>query len=268
MVRTPSERTNLSLEHLVDEVATTIRGQMLLTVCDGEKEKDQAYVAGMSHGIKTPLNVVLGYSGMLRDKLLGDLTPSQEEALDKVIAHTNDLIVAFDNVLEAQRIKDKTVLVEKHELKVVDLFADLKMNYADTQKTTVSLTWNDPSELPVIVTDAVKLRLILRNLINNAIKFTDQGSVQVSAEYNAKSESLEFNVTDTGIGIPKESLPGIFHRFLQLQPSQINPMTGMGLGLYIVKTLAHLLGGNVAVESAPGKGSVFTVTLPVHAATT
>jgi len=118
------------------------------------------------------------------------------------------------------------------------------------------------------VTDAVKLRLILRNLINNAIKFTEKGRVQVSTEFNAKSQSLEFKVTDTGIGIAKEAIPGIFHRFLQLQPSQINPMTGMGLGLYIVQTLTHLLGGKVAVESEPGKGSAFIVTVPAHAVTT
>jgi len=268
MLSAPSERTHLSLERLVDEVATTIRGQMLLTVSDGENEKDQTYVAEMSHGIKTPLNVVLGYSGMLRDKLLGDLNPSQEEALDKVIAQTTDLIVAFDNVLEAQRIKDKTVSVENHELNVLDLLAELKMNYGTSQKPALSITWDHPAEFPVMMTDAVKLRLILRNLIGNAIKFTEKGRVQVAAEFNAKSESLEFKVSDTGIGIAKEAIPGIFHRFLQLQPSQINPMTGMGLGLYIVKTLTHLLGGKVAVESEPGKGSAFIVTVPAHAVTT
>ena len=268
MVSASPERTDLSLERLVDEVATTIRGEMLLTVSDGENEKDQTYAAEMSHGIKTPLNVVLGYSGMLRDKLLGELNPSQEEALDKVIAQTTDLIVAFDNVLEAQRIKDKTVSVENHELNILDLLAELKMNYGTTQKLALCITWDHPAEFPVMITDAVKLRLILRNLISNAVKFTDQGRVQVSAEFNAKSESLEFKVSDTGVGIPKEAIPGIFHRFLQLQPSQINPMTGMGLGLYIVKTLTHLLGVKVAVESEPGKGSVFIVTVPAHAVTT
>jgi len=268
MVSAPSMRSDLSLEHLVDEVATTIRGQMLLTVSDGENEKDQTYVAEMSHGIKTPLNVVLGYSGMLRDKLLGDLNPTQEEALDRVIAQTNDLIVAFDNVLEVQKIKDKTVSVENHELNVLELLEELKMNYGTTQNKALLLTWDQPAELPVMVTDAVKLRLILRNLINNAIKFTEKGRVQVSTEFNAKSQSLEFKVSDTGIGIAKEAIPGIFHQFLQLQPSQMNPMTGMGLGLYIVKTLTHLLGGKVAVESEPGKGSVFIVTVPAHAAIT
>ena len=266
-VSAPSMRSGLSLEHVVDDVATTIRGQMLLTVSDEENEKDQTYVAEMSHGIKTPLNVVLGYSGMLRDKLLGDLNPSQEEALDKVIAQTNDLIVAFDNVLEVQKIKDKTISVENHELNVLELLAELKMNYGTTQNKALFLTWDQPAELPVMVTDAVKLRLILRNLINNAIKFTEKGRVQVSTEFNAKSQSLEFKVSDTGIGIAKEAIPGIFHRFLQLQPSQISPMTGMGLGLYIVKTLTHLLGGKVAVESEPGKGSAFIVTVPAHAVT-
>ena len=142
------------------------------------------------------------------------------------------------------------------------------MNCGTTQKPALFITWDHPAQFPVMMTDAVKLRLILRNLIGNAIKFTEKGRVQVAAEFNAKSESLEFKVSDTGIGIAKEAIPGIFHRFLQLQPSQINPMTGMGLGLYIVKTLTHVLGGKVAVESEPGKGSAFIVTVPAHAVTT
>ena len=267
-VGAPSNGSDRPLEHVVDEVVLAIQGQMLPTVSDRENRKDQTYVAEMSHGIKTPLNVVLGYSGMLRDKLLGDLNPSQEEALDQVIAQTNDLIVAFDNVLEAQRIRDKTILVENHELNVLDLLEELKMHYGTTRKKALSITWDQPSQLPVMITDAVKLRLILRNLINNAIKFTDAGCVQVMAQYNAESASVEFKVRDTGRGIPREAIAGIFQKFLQLPPSQMNPMTGMGLGLYIVKTLTHLLGGKAAVESELGKGSEFTVTVPVHAATT
>ena len=264
-INTPENPSLLSLEQLVDEVALGIQAQMHSAAADTVNEGDQTLIAGISHGIKTPLNVVLGYSGLLRDKVLGDLNPSQEDALDKVIEHTNDLIAAFDNVLELQRIKDGNVSVEKQELNIMDLFEELKATYGAAQKKAFSITWEHSSEFPAMMTDPVKLRLILRNLINNAIKFTDSGSVKVSAQYQATSESAQFKVIDTGIGISKETLPTIFHRFLQLQPSQINPMTGMGLGLYIVKTLTELLRGTVVVESEPNKGSVFTVTIPIRA---
>ena len=268
MVDAPATASDRSVAQLVDEVAAAIQGQMIVAVSDRENENDQTHAAEMSHGIKTPLNVVLGYSGMLRDKLLGELNPSQEEALDKVIAQTNDLIVAFDNVLEAQRIRDKTVLVQYNELNVINLLAELKLNYGTTQKPELSVTWDHPSALPLMMSDAVKLKLIIRNLISNAIKFTEKGRVEVSAQYNERSASVEFKVSDTGVGISKKAIPGIFQKFLHLPSSEVNPMTGMGLGLYIVKSFTYLLAGKVVVESEPGKGSVFSVIMPVRPVTT
>ncbi|MEX0801939.1 MAG: HAMP domain-containing sensor histidine kinase, partial [Candidatus Binatia bacterium] len=236
---------SVSLQQLVDEAALAIQEHMQEKAPDKVSEGDQTLIAEMSHGIKTPLNVVLGYSGLLRDKMLGDLNPSQENALDKVIEHTNDLIAAFDNVLEVQRIKDGNVALDHQELDIVDLFEDLKAYYSAAQKKALPLMWEHSSEFPVMMTDPVKLKLILRNLVNNAIKFTDAGCVRVFAKYDPASESAEFKVVDTGIGISREALPTIFQRFIQLQPSQMNPMTGMGLGLYIVKSLTELLRGKV-----------------------
>jgi signal transduction histidine kinase len=268
MVDAPCTGSDRSLSQLVDELAAIIQGQMIVSGSDRQTENDGTYAAEMSHGIKTPLNVVLGYSGMLRDKLLGELNPSQEQALDKVIAQTNDLVVAFDNVLEAQRIRDKTVLVEIYELNVADLLAQLKMHYGTIQKTALCVAWDHPSVFPLMMSDAVKLKLILRNLISNAIKFTEKGCVQVSARYIEGLDAVEFKVSDTGVGLAKNAIPGIFQRFLHLPSSEVNPMTGMGLGLYIVKSLTSLLGGKVVVESEPGKGSVFTVIMPVRPAAT
>lgn len=267
-IATSENSSLLSLKQLVDEVAQGVQATMHSATQEPANEADQTLIAEISLGIKTPLNVVLGYSGLLRDKVLGDLNPSQENALDKVIEHTNDLIAAFDNVLELQKFKDGNVVVEEQRLNVLDLIGELKTSYGSVQKKVLSLIWEYPDEFPIMMTDSVKLRLILRNLINNAIKFTDSGCVKVSAQYHSTSESAQFKVIDTGIGISKETLPTIFHRFLQLQPSQINPMTGMGLGLYIVKTLIQLLRGTIVVGSEPNKGSVFTVTIPIRAVTT
>jgi signal transduction histidine kinase len=122
--------------------------------------------------------------------------------------------------------------------------------------------WDYGDHLPRVRTDRGKLRQILQNLINNAIKFTDRGQVTLSARYSPETGTVEFQVTDTGIGIPMDIQPLIFDRFRQADSSDTRRHGGVGLGLYIVSTLTKLLGGTVRVESTPGNGSTFTVRLP------
>ncbi|MBI3063268.1 MAG: hypothetical protein HYY83_14965, partial [Deltaproteobacteria bacterium] len=143
---------------------------------------------------------------------------------------------------------------------------------------TLALNWDYPGDLPFIKADSAKLRQVLQNLINNAIKFTDKGSITISTRFLPVSDSpplrfgetgnrvtgvVEFKVADTGVGIPKEMLPVIFDRFRQVDSSETRSFGGVGLGLYIVKKFTELLGGTVEVESEVGKGSTFTVTIPV-----
>jgi signal transduction histidine kinase len=123
--------------------------------------------------------------------------------------------------------------------------------------------WDYPSEPWAMRTDGDKLKHILQNLINNAIKFTDEGSIGVSARYCPETGNAEFKVADTGTGIEEEMLPSIFEMFRQLDSSTSRNHDGAGLGLYIVKKYTDILGGKIDVESAVGKGSVFTVTLPL-----
>ena len=143
----------------------------------------------------------------------------------------------------------------------------------------LTLNWDYLPDLPIMRTDSEKLKCILQNLINNAIKFTEEGHVTVSArikpgrwqqatgkKQQAEAEEqrmfVEFRVADTGIGIPQESLPNIFEMFRQVDGSVTRAYGGVGLGLYIVKRFTEILGGKVEVESEPGKGSTFHVTLP------
>jgi len=140
--------------------------------------------------------------------------------------------------------------------------------------------WDCPSGLPDIKTDGTKLRHVLQNLINNAIKFTERGRVTISADISsaallpgspaggqggggARVSYVEFKVADTGIGIPEEQLPVIFEKFHQVDSSAKRPFGGVGVGLHIVKTFTEILGGKVDVESELGKGSAFTVTIPL-----
>jgi signal transduction histidine kinase len=116
--------------------------------------------------------------------------------------------------------------------------------------------------LPFLESDGAKLKQVLQNLINNAIKFTGQGSVTISARHEMDSDTLAFEVKDTGIGIGREMVPVIFEKFRQVDSSDNRQHEGMGLGLYIVKQFVDLLGGTIGVESELGRGSVFRVVLP------
>jgi signal transduction histidine kinase len=126
----------------------------------------------------------------------------------------------------------------------------------------VRLTWELRTDLPVLYADRGKLRHILENLINSAIKFTDHGIVTISARFLANKKVMEFKVSDTGMGIPKELLPSIFERFRQVGSSDARVYGGVGLGLYIAKKYATFLGGTIDVESRLGQGSTFALRIP------
>jgi signal transduction histidine kinase len=127
----------------------------------------------------------------------------------------------------------------------------------------VTLVWDYPAELPAVTTDGVKLKHILENLIDNAIKYTEAGRVIISARHLPHQARVEFKVTDTGIGIPSAALSSIFDKFYQVDGSQTRTYSGVGLGLHIVKKFTDILGATIEVESEQNKGSTFTLTLPV-----
>jgi len=159
--------------------------------------------------------------------------------------------------LEAQMIK-----LEREEVKLSEVLNELRLAYDVPLVKGLTLIWDYPSELPTLRTDRGKLRHILRNLINNAIKFTENGSVTVSAWYYPARRAVEVKVADTGIGVSPEALPVIFDRFRQMDSSETRVYGGVGLGLYIVKRFTELLGGRIVVESKLGEGSIFTLVLP------
>ncbi|MFQ5684636.1 MAG: ATP-binding protein [Candidatus Binatia bacterium] len=253
-----------SLEQQVEGVSTRVLDVINAAVSQRAKNVKRDLFGVMSQKVRQPLSVVMGYAGILRDKLLGELTPEQEDALSKVMHQTDDLLTIFNNVLEAQRIESGKVKLDSHEVPVTSFLDELRSTYEVPRTKALTLKWNYPPDLPTMLTDGSKLRVILQNLINNAIKFTEKGTVTVTAWYSDKTENIELKVADTGIGISGVAIPVIFDRLQQLQPSEVDALGGMGLGLYIVRTFTELLGGKVDVQSDPGKGSVFSVTLPVR----
>jgi anti-sigma regulatory factor (Ser/Thr protein kinase) len=139
----------------------------------------------------------------------------------------------------------------------------IRLNYDILCQKPVSLSWAIDRDLPTLRSDKLKLSIILQNLINNAIKFTDQGSVTVSARMASRNGAVEIEVSDIGMGIPKEALPVIFEKFRRVEGASAQAHGGVGLGLHAAKVFAELLGGSIAVKSEPGQGATFTLLLPV-----
>lgn len=239
------------------------------------KIKDE-FLSVMSHELRTPLNVVLGYAEMTRDGMLGEINPKQDEALAKILSRGGDLLNLIRDILFATQLESRAVIVERQLVNLKDLFEALKSSCHLPLGKELTLRWEFPPDLPPVVTDDAKLRQVLQNLINNAVKFTEKGSVTVSAGIRQQAGGnrkkfllaprafVEFKVADTGIGIPKELIPVIFDKFRQADSSETRLYGGVGLGLYIAKQFTEMLGGQIGVESELGKGSTFTVTIPLE----
>lgn len=227
------------------------------------KVKDE-FLSVMSHELRTPLNVIMGYTSIVKEGMLGEINQKQVEVLSKVIGRSEDLLKLINDILETTSIEAKAVKVESSEVNLGEFLNDLRSDSEIRLNENVRLDLDYSRNLPVVKTDREMLRHILQNLINNAIKFTHEGHVAVTAEYIPGDGILEFKVADTGVGIPEEALPLIFERFHQVDSSETRRYGGVGMGLYIVKKFTEFLGGTVEVESRPGNGSAFTVRLPVE----
>jgi signal transduction histidine kinase len=220
----------------------------------------------VSHEFRTPLNLVVGYAQAVKDRVFGEVTKEQEEALTKILRQSDNLLYMVNTMLELARIDAGAVSLEREEFSLVDLLRELRVNHESPLDKPVALQWSIPADLPKMRSDEAKLRIILQNLINNAIKFTDAGTVRISARPTNDHSKVEFEIADSGIGIPKETLPFIFDKFRQGDSSSTRQRGGVGLGLHLVKVFAESLSGAVSVASQPGQGSTFTLVLPTGAA--
>jgi len=258
------------LNALVNEAAIAIHNSQLFEQTreqaaeleKSNKIKDE-FLGVMSHELRTPLNIIMNYSEALRMGTFGEIGPDQVRATDKIRAQASHLLSLINGILEITKIESGTVSVEAHSVDLKSLIAELKSDYMLPADGDVALAWDDTGELPSIITDRLKLKQILTNLINNALKFTEQGSVTVSADVSPEKSRVEIRVSDTGAGIPTELLPFVFDKFRQIDSATTRNYSGAGLGLYIVKNFVRILGGTIDVRSRVGEGSVFTVTFPV-----
>jgi signal transduction histidine kinase len=243
------EKTNSELE------------QANRSLVNASNAKDE-FLNVMSHELRTPLNVISGYAQILKDGVLGRIQPEQDHGLRTILVQSQELLRMINEVLQVGSLESGNVSVKFADINLQDFFADIRSTYEVLPKKAIPLYWNIPDKLPIVNTDGEKLKHILQNLITNAIKFTEEGSVTISARY--VSQAIEFKVKDTGIGMPNETLPSIFQMFRQLDSSGTRSYGGAGVGLYVVKKFVELLNGKIEVESLLDKGSTFTVIIPIH----
>lgn len=242
-----------------------VRTQKVLREQAEQKNRGkQELLQVLSHELKTPLTVITGFAQALKGEVLGAVNADQSTALTKILRQSETLLEIMNAILETASIETSAAEVRRDEVAVIDLLDELKSNYAETANNSrQSLVWDYTADLPKITTDGAKLKIILRNLINNALKFTEKGEIRVRARHDTKANRVEFLVKDSGIGIDKAESDLVFHKFWQADAAKIKDHGGMGLGLYIVKEFCELLGGTVSVDSALGQGAEFKVALPV-----
>jgi len=221
------------------------------------------FLKAVTTELKTPLNVITGYTDMFRDGLLGEMTPIQEKAVETVARQSKDLYRLINSVLQVSTMEAETLRIQLQDMNLWEFLSELRLQYDRPLGKNVKFIWDYPADFPTLQGDRGKLKRILENLINNAIKFTDHGTITVAAKYLAAKKLLQFTIADTGVGIPEEQIAAVFERFRQVQDADAKMQRGgMGLGLYVVKRYIDLLGGTVHVESRAGQGSLFTLQIP------
>jgi PAS domain S-box-containing protein len=221
------------------------------------------FVATMSHELRTPLNVILGYNDLLREAVFGDLTTEQLDVLDRMGRNARELLELVNSTLDFSRIEAGRLPIEVGEVVPSQLLEEIDTEIREAVgKPSVEFTCQISPEVPVLHTDAAKLKVILKNLASNAFKFTKRGEIRL--EVAPYDHGVRFSVADTGIGIGPEDSSVIFEPFHRGASWFEQHAGGTGLGLYIVRRLTEILGGRVTLDSALGRGSTFHVWLPIR----
>ncbi len=248
------------------------------------------FLANMSHELRTPLNAIIGFSEVLTDGLIGDMTEKQRGFIGDIFSSGKHLLSLINDILDLSKVEAGKMLLDVESVHMPSLFSNsLSIVREKAASRRITLTMDADGALGSVRADGRKIKQIVYNLLSNAVKFTEErGKVTLRAAIVPRTavgaltgtqpgrtfalgesefeEFLEISVTDSGMGIPVESMESLFKPFTQIDSGLSRKFEGTGLGLAMVKLLADLHGGTVAVESTVGKGSRFTVWVPVRSA--
>lgn len=226
------------------------------------KESDQmksAFLANMSHEIRTPLNAIVGFSNLMNTDI--ELSKEERENFTELINTNSDLLLNLINdILDLSRIESGRMTFSFQQYSLNELISTIYQTFQVLMPKNVELRMQIPEKSISVLTDKLRLTQVITNFLSNAIKFTQEGYILIGYEYREKERSVHIFVKDTGIGIPKEKQDAVFNRFTKLDEFA----KGTGLGLSICKVIAERFDGYIAVESEVGKGSRFSIILPLN----
>ncbi|MDX1812220.1 MAG: ATP-binding protein, partial [Gammaproteobacteria bacterium] len=223
------------------------------------------FLANMSHELRTPLNAIIGYSELIIEDNDGTISGTHEQDVRKIVSAGHHLLHLINEILDLSKVEAGKLEVDPDNIDLSDMFNELAVTIRPlVEQNNNKLVVNCAPQIGTIYSDGMKVRQILINLLGNACKFTKEGIISLKAEVcKINSNQVSFSVSDTGNGIKKEYIDSLFQPFTQGDESLTRSHGGTGLGLSICQRLSILLGGEIKVDSVEGKGTTFTVRLPI-----
>jgi PAS domain S-box-containing protein len=232
-------------------------------LAEADKLKTQ-FLATMSHELRTPLNSIIGFTDIILAGMSGPISQEVREQLEIVSGSSKHLLNLINDILDLSRIESGRLELTVTTFTLEDIIQEVvKIHSPMAKEKSLQISYDIQPDLPPITNDKTRIKQILMNLVNNAIKYTQEGSVNLEAHLSRNNHLVLIMVKDTGIGISQENVKDIFQAFKQLDSGSTRRYEGAGLGLYLSKKLVDLLGGEISVKSEKHKGSVFTVSFPV-----
>jgi signal transduction histidine kinase len=217
----------------------------------------------MSHELRTPLNSIIGFADVLLSQMKDSAAQDHLRYLQNIRRAGYRLLEIISELTTFARIEAGTARANLGPVSIPGLVSEIITNAKNGLTKSLTIVADLPPDMPTVITDEVKLVQILQNLAANAVKFTPDGGC-VTLKARLDGPELVLSVADTGIGIPEKDQEAIFKRFSQLDCGPVRRYDGVGLGLYLVECLTSILRGRISLQSAPGKGSTFTVSIPVE----